>query len=77
MPNLDFQQITEALLHKLYELANTKLQGSYDVTIVMHRSDLEEDAGGVVAGTGSHEDAVEILEENIGDDEDEIVVQSR
>jgi hypothetical protein len=77
MPNLDFQQITEALLHKLYELANTKLQGSYDVTIVMHRSDLEEDTGGVVAGTGSHGDALEILEENIGDDEDEIVVQSR
>jgi hypothetical protein len=77
MPNLDFQQITEALLHKLYELANTKLQGSYDVTIVMHRSDLEEDTGGVVAGTGSHGDALEILEENVGNDEDEIVVQSR
>lgn len=77
MPDLDFQQITEALLHKLYKLANGNLQGSYDVTIVMHRNDLEEQSGGVVAGTGSHDDALEVLQENVADDKDEMVVRSR
>lgn len=76
MPDLDFQQITEALLQKLYTLANRNLQGSYDATIVMHRNDLEDQSGGVVAGTGSHDGALEILQENVTDDEEEIVTRS-
>jgi len=77
MPNLDFKQITEAMLHKLYEVANQYLEGRYGVTVVMHRTDLEEDKGGVVAGTGKNEDALDVLKENVTDDETEIVVHSR
>jgi len=77
MRNLDFKAAVEKALEHLYKTANAGLSGTYDVTLVFHRTDLEDDTGGVVAGTGDNEGALEILEENLSDDESDIVVRSR
>lgn len=75
--NLDFSQKVESAIAQLHKLANTALAGKYDVTLVFHRADLDEDQGGLVAGTGNNEDALSLLEENLSEDESDIVVRSR
>lgn len=77
MMNLTFKQTVEGALAKLYEVANSALSGDFDVTVVLHRTDLEDDLGGVVAGTGDNQGALDVLEDNLSDDDSDIVVRSR
>lgn len=75
--NLTLKQDVEAALAKLHKLVNSALRGTYDVTFVFHRTDLEDDVGGLVAGTGDNQGALDLLEENLSDEESDIVVRSR
>jgi hypothetical protein len=76
MANLDFQQKVEELVQGLFILANKYLTGDYDVTVIMQRVDVD-DVGGAIMGTGDNEDALEVLEDNLEEDESDLVVRSR
>jgi len=76
MANLDFEQKTEKLLALLYETVNAYLAGDYEVTLVCHRTDVDEPSG-LIAGSGDNSDALEVLEDHLEEDDSDIVVRSR
>lgn len=77
MPSLDFQQEMEAAIGQLHKLANAFLTGTYEVTVVFQRTDVDEPSG-LIAGSGENEYALEVLEDSVDDeDESDLVVRSR
>lgn len=77
MANLDFQQKTEKILAVLHETVNAYLTGDYEVTLVCQRTDVDEPSG-LIAGSGSNQNALDVLQEHVEDEEEsDIVVRSR
>lgn len=77
MANLDFKQKMEKLLAVAHETVNAYLAGDYEVTLVCQRTDVD-DASGLIAGSGDNEDALEVLQEQIEEEEEsDIIVRSR